>query len=70
MFPHIVVVFIIALLNIGLLKVYVRNSDINDVEIKFIDKENLPLTCISVLGLPESEVEIRSVDLAETSEEE
>ena len=42
----------------------------NDVEIQFIDEENLPLACISVLEHPESEEEISSDDLAETSEEE
>lgn len=42
-------------------------SDENDVEIQFIDEDNLPLACISVLEHPESEEEISSDDLADSS---
>ena len=45
-------------------------SDENDVEIEFIDEDNLPLACISVLEHPESEEEIDSDDLAESSGDE
>lgn len=39
----------------------------SDVKIQFIDEDNLPLACISVLEHPESEQEIGSDDLAESS---
>ena len=42
-------------------------SDESDVEIQFIDEDNLPLACISILEHPESEEEISSDDLAESS---
>ena len=42
-------------------------SDENDVGIQFIDEDNLPLACISVMEHPESEEEIGSDDLAESS---
>ena len=45
-------------------------SDENDVEIEFIDEDNLPLACISVLEHPESEEEIDSDDLTESSGDE
>ena len=45
-------------------------SDENDVEIKFIDEDVLPLACISVLEHPESEEEIGLDDLAESSGDE
>ena len=45
-------------------------SDENDVEIQFIDKDELPLACISVLEHPKSEEEIGSDDLAESSGDE
>ena len=41
-------------------------SDENDVEIQFIDEDELPLACISVLEYPESEEEIGLDDLAES----
>ena len=45
-------------------------NDENDVEIQFIDEDELPLACISVLEHPESEEEIGSDDLAESSGDE
>ena len=45
-------------------------SDENDVEIQFIDEDELPLACISVLEHPESEEEIGLDDLAESSGDE
>ena len=42
-------------------------NDENGVEIQFIDEDELPLACISVLEHPESEEEIGSDDLAESS---
>ena len=45
-------------------------SDENDVGIEFIDEDNLPLACISVLGHPESEEEIDSDNLVESSGDE
>ena len=45
-------------------------NDENDVEIQFIDEDELPLACISVLEHPESEEEIGSDDLAEFSGDE
>ena len=44
-------------------------SDENDVEVQFIDEDNLPLACITVLEHPESE-EIVSDDLAQDTSEE
>ena len=38
--------------------------------IEFIDEDNLPLACISVLGHPESEEEIDSDNLVESSGDE
>lgn len=48
----------------GVCTICASRSDKNDVEIQFIDEDNLPLPCISVLEHPESEEEI---DLAESS---
>ena len=45
-------------------------NDENDVEIQFIDEDELPFACISVLGRPESEEEIGWDDLAESSGDE
>ena len=45
-------------------------NDENDVEFQFIDEDELPLACISVLEHPESEEEIGSDDLAESSGDE
>ena len=45
-------------------------NDENDVEIQFIDEDELPLACISVLEHPESEEEIGSDNLAESSGDE
>ena len=45
-------------------------NDENDVEIQFIDEDELALACISVLEHPESEEEIGSDDLAEVSGDE
>ena len=45
-------------------------SNENDVEIQFIDKDELPMACISVLEHPESEEEIGLDDLAESSGDE
>ena len=45
-------------------------NDENDVEIQFIDEDELPLACISVLEHPESEEEIGPDDLAESSGDE
>ncbi|XP_044177062.1 uncharacterized protein LOC114950998 isoform X3 [Acropora millepora] len=45
-------------------------NDENGVEIQFIDEDELPLACISVLEHPESEEEIGSDNLAESSGDE
>ena len=46
---------------------WATGSDENDVEIEFIDEDNLLLTCISVLEHPETEEEIDFDYLAESS---
>ena len=46
---------------------WATGSDENDVEIEFIDEDNLLLTCISVLEHPETEEEIEFDYLAESS---